>query len=105
MRPLFVPLKTEYFNAFKTGTKTEELRPYGQRWNESTCQIGREVILSKGYGKHERMRGIITAFKRQHASVFGSGYRRAILACYGTLEMDMACIGITDLTPITAQNG
>lgn len=28
MKPLFIPLKTEYYQAFEEGTKTEELRLY-----------------------------------------------------------------------------
>ena len=97
MKPLFVPLKTEYFEAFMSGDKTEELRAYGPRWNERTCQIGREVVLSKGYGKQNRMAGKIWRFKKQHGSLFGSGYRAAILDVFGTLDIDIACISITSL--------
>jgi len=61
MKPLFIPLKTEYFNAFKSGEKFIEYRAYGPRWNEKTCPAGRRVVLSKGYGKHERITGVILA--------------------------------------------
>ena len=94
MKPLFVPLKTEYWQQFRDGTKRDELRLYGQRWNERTCAIGREVTLSKGYGKHGRMIGRVRGFKRQHGSLFGSTYRAAILAVYGTLNVEIACISI-----------
>ena len=47
MKPLFIPLNTEYFEAFADGSKGEELRLYGPRWNEETCKLGREVVLSK----------------------------------------------------------
>lgn len=97
MRPLFIPLKTEFYEAFERGDKTEELRLYGPRWNEGTCLPGRKVVLSKGYGKHARMTGRIHAFKRQHASTFGSTYRESILRLYGTLDVDIACIGIIDI--------
>jgi ASC-1-like (ASCH) protein len=59
MKPLFIPLRSEYFDAFASGKKTCEWRIYGPRWNEKTCTPGREVTLSKGYGKHQRLRGII----------------------------------------------
>lgn len=49
MKPLFVPLKTEWFRAFERGEKTTEFRLYGPRWNESTCIPGRQVTLSHGY--------------------------------------------------------
>lgn len=48
-KPLFIPLKTEYFEAFRLGTKTVELRRYGPMWNERTCTPGRAVTLSHGY--------------------------------------------------------
>jgi len=31
MKPLFIPLKTIYYEAFKDGSKTEELRRYGKK--------------------------------------------------------------------------
>lgn len=62
VKPLFIPLKTESFNAFKDGTKTHELR-IGAKWGHKQCKIGREVILSKGYGKHERLNGVINSFE------------------------------------------
>lgn len=48
-KPLFVPLKTQWFRAFQAGTKKTEYRLYGPRWNESTCVPGRPVTLSHGY--------------------------------------------------------
>lgn len=59
LKPLFIPLKSEYFNAFMVGSKTSEWRLYGPRWNERTCVTGRDVILSKGYGKAHRLSGIV----------------------------------------------
>lgn len=100
MKPLFIPLKTEYFNAFEDGSKTTELRAYGPRWNENTCAIGREVILSKGYGKHQRMKGRVCRFTRQHAALCDSSDRAAIMDVFGTLEIEVACIGISQLEPI-----
>lgn len=99
MVPLFIPLITEYYEAFERGEKSEELRKYGARWNEKTCTPGRKVILSKGYGKHARMKGQIWRFKKQHGSLFGSTYKKDIQACYGTLDIMIACISINNLTP------
>jgi len=100
MKPLFIPLKTEHYEAFECGSKTEELREYGPRWNETTCQAGREVILSKGYGKHKRMKGKIWKFKKQHGSTFGSGYKYQIKQVYGTLNIWIACISVIELEKV-----
>ena len=100
MKPLFIPLKSEYYDQFLSGKKTEELRMYGARFNESTCPPGRNVILSKGYGKSNRLVGRIWKFKKQHGSLFGSTYKQSILDCYGTLDVDIAVISIMDLEPV-----
>ncbi len=62
--PLFIPLAGRYFNAFLDGSKTEEWRLAGPRWGEQTCQIGRRVILSRGYSG-DRVEAEITGFSRQ----------------------------------------
>lgn len=86
-RPLFIPLKTEYFEAFKAGTKDTEYRRHGSRWNEDVCQVGRPVVLSKGYGKSERLSGVITGFEVR--------FLRSddFVACYGKPDW-AACIQI-----------
>ena len=99
-KPLFVPLNTEYFEAFANGKKSEELRKYGKRWNEITCKPGREIVISKGYGKRNRLKGRIWKYKRQHGSLFGSNYKTTIEKVYGTLDIDIACISIIDLVPL-----
>ena len=70
MKPLFIPLKTEFYKLFEAGRKKAELRKYGPRWNEKTCEIGRPVILSKGYGKKFRIAGKIIDFKKKPAREF-----------------------------------
>ena len=62
MKPLFIPLNRKYFEEFKNGRKFVEKRVYGNRWNERTCKVGRPVTLSKGYGKAERLHGVVTLF-------------------------------------------
>lgn len=96
-KPLFIPLKTEFYDRFADGSKTEELRLHGPRWNENTCRIGRAVTLSKGYGKANRMSGRIWKFTRQHGTTFGSTYKKSIEAIYGTLDVWIACISIDGL--------
>jgi hypothetical protein len=64
MKPLFIPLKRKYYEDFETGKKQLEFRPYGPRWNERTCVVGRPVIVSCGYGKQRRLCGIVTYFER-----------------------------------------
>lgn len=62
MKPLFIPLKSEFYDAFADGSKTTEFRPLGPRWNKRTCPVGREVVLSRGYGKAHRMQGTVEDF-------------------------------------------
>lgn len=94
MKPLFIPLKTEYYEQFAQGTKTSEMRIYGDRWNEKTCPVGREVTLSKGYGLGNRLKGRISSFHKFDARGYTAEAQAAILACYGTLEKPIAHIGI-----------
>lgn len=61
MRPLFIPLRRKYFEAFETGGKRVEWRSYGQRWNERTCAIGRSIVLSLGYNGR-RIQGYVVWF-------------------------------------------
>lgn len=62
-KPLFMPLNSAPYEEFVAGTKPYECRIYGTRWNEKNCTVGRKVILSKGYGKKNRLFGIITGFQ------------------------------------------
>ena len=84
-KPLFVPLKSEFYDAFVSWQKIWEYRKYGPRWNEKTCFIGRRVVLSKGYGKQNRSMGTIRGFetKRQTSKEW--------IACYGE-PGEAACI-------------
>lgn len=90
MKPLFIPLKTEWFRAFACGKKTEEFRPLGPRWNPEQCTIGRAVTLSKGYGQWERLAGIIVGFRVEHDTTRIKGWRE----CYGDRPGPVACIKI-----------
>lgn len=94
MNPLFIPLKRQFFNAFRAGTKTEEYRLHGPRWHQGTCTIGRPVVLSLGYGKAHRTHGTITAFRVQHGSTFPLDTRSSLADIYGSIDQDIACITI-----------
>ena len=71
-KPLFIPLKAEYYEAFEDGTKNTEYRKYGPGWNEKTCRVGRAVTLSYGYGKQRRLSGVVTGFKVVNADAHKS---------------------------------
>lgn len=62
-KALFIPLCAGPFDEFKAGTKGEEYRPEGPRWNAEVCRIGRRVVLSRGYGKKHRLQGVIVGYR------------------------------------------
>ena len=96
MKPLFIPLKREYFDAFRLGTKTEEFRPVGPRWNASTCVVGRPVVLSLGYGKSSRLNGLIAGYQESVEPTQTDAWRK----CYGARKGLAACIRVAlDLQP------
>ena len=92
MSALFIPLKSKYYEQFLSGEKRSELRLYGPRWNEKTCFVGREVILSKGYGKANRTRARVILFQKCNANDLGAPYRKAVMDVYGTLDKPIALI-------------
>lgn len=79
MKALFIPLTGRWYDAFAAGTKEEEFRPYGARWNERTCAVGRAVTLSRGYGKKSRLSGEVVGFR-----VVGPEENDAIRSVYPT---------------------
>lgn len=93
-KALFIPLKTAYFNQFEDGSKTDELRAYGKRWNEKTCAVGRRAVISKGYGKQRRLHGVVSGFEVRPGTMFGEPDRTAIKECFGTLLIQIARITV-----------
>jgi hypothetical protein len=67
-RPLFIVLRRQWFDAFSSGSKTDEWRLYGPRWNEDTCRIGRRVVLSLGYTQ-TRLYGAVIGFRVRKATI------------------------------------
>ncbi|MCP3928063.1 MAG: hypothetical protein GY705_03060, partial [Bacteroidetes bacterium] len=97
MKPMFIPLKSQFYYQYKKKKKDTELRLYGNGFNERTCTVGRKVVLSKGYGKHERLTGYIKNFKVKHATLLNKSSRLAIKKCYGNLNVNIACIYIVGI--------
>jgi hypothetical protein len=89
-KPLFIPLKSEFYNAFIHGVKTTEYRRHGPGWNAKTCPVGRRVVLSKGYGKANRVTGVIVGFTVSRAPTTTWAWQ----ACYGLRSGEAACIEI-----------
>lgn len=91
-KPLFIPLKREHFEAFKNGTKPgmEEFRLLGPRWNGTSCYVGRQVILSLGYGKHQRLNGRVVGFRASAEPTLTPAWKD----CYGDRKGMAACIKI-----------
>jgi hypothetical protein len=90
MKPLFIPLKRQFFEEFASGIKKTEYRQYGPRWNEKVCKPGRLVTLSLGYGKQNRMRGVIKAFSKSVVPTRSVAWKE----CYGDKSGVAACITI-----------
>ena len=90
MKPLFIPLKREYFEAFKNGSKVEEFRPEGPRWNSRTCALGRPVVLSLGYGKSNRLNGVVAGYRVSLEPTHTAAWRD----CYGDRKGQAACIRV-----------
>jgi len=88
--PLFIPLKTKYYEAFERGEKDTEYRPRNDRWNATTCRIGRPVVLARGYGKTHRLYGEIVGFSYDTVPSKLPGWT----ACYGNQAGDACCIKI-----------
>jgi hypothetical protein len=90
MSPLFIPLNGEFYDQFIAGTKQEEYRIEGPKWNPKTCPVGRKVLLSRGYGTRHRAKGVITGYRSDKDVANIPGWH----ACYGDKCGPAACIRI-----------
>ncbi|OAM89861.1 hypothetical protein OH491_17490 [Termitidicoccus mucosus] len=97
-KPLFIPLNSEHFIAFEKGQKRTEYRTNGPRWNEHTCRIGREVVLSFGYTKM-RLRGTVVGFRVRKAHEIVNELTNRERETLDTLPGPYACIEISELRP------
>ncbi len=90
MKPVFIPLKRQYFEAFKSGHKKIEYRRIGGQFTLANCFPGREVTLSLGYGTRLRLRGtVIRSWVEHYEQPTG-----AIADCYGTEPIDILAVEI-----------
>ncbi len=97
MKPLFIPLKGEYFDAFVNGDKFFEYRLYGARWNLETCKMKRQVVLSRGYGAKFRADGYIREVHVVRLHSFGADFRERAREMFKLPPGDdpkVICIGI-----------
>lgn len=83
MNPLFLPLNAEHFDAFKAGTKPAEYRILGGKFNQQQIVQGRRVVLSRGYGKKDRMTGIIGQVQIKLFSALNEPLRNILIKIYG----------------------
>ncbi|HAS87998.1 MAG TPA: hypothetical protein DCS48_01630 [Desulfovibrio sp.] len=87
-RPLFMTLKTEHYMPFRSGEKRYEIRPYGARWNEETCRIGRLASVSHGYQKKGRLIRVVTDFKKISGSLLMEADKVAVKAIWGAEALE-----------------
>jgi hypothetical protein len=99
MKNLFVPLKKEYFFAFRDGTKDTEYRIAGKQWNSKTCIIGRKVTLSLGYGNKQRIIMQIKSYEEKASELFGDD--SDVVKCYGRKKLKDKNIAIVKLRECT----
>lgn len=67
-KPLFIPLRKQWFDAFASGEKVEEYRPYGPRWNEKTLWIGRAAVIANGYSGPGRLNRVVAGLRKISAA-------------------------------------
>lgn len=104
-KPLFIPLNGEHFDAFMNGSKDTEYRLHGKRWNSKTCFSGRQAILSRGYGKQNRARGVIHAVHVLPRSLLNTKLQWSLRDIYrlGIGENpEFICIEIWDIERLSA---
>lgn len=88
--PLILHLEKAVFEAFEDEKKDIEHRPYGPRWNEQSCRVGRRVVLSPGVGSRQRLTGTIVGFRTSEAVCKLPSW----VARYGPDPRLVACIQI-----------
>lgn len=95
-KPLFIPLIAEYYDAFKNGTKRQEYRLYGDRWNERVCYPGRAAVLSRGYGKANRLSCFVESFDRKQRCDLPPDIAEVVEYVYKGTTGDVAIITVTE---------
>ena len=99
-KPLFVPLKSQYYYEFKNGTKTRELRRGSdKRWSAKNCRVGRAATLSRGYGKQDRLSATVSAHKVWRVRGLSPRDYAAFVDCYGHGEEFANVIEFENIRP------
>lgn len=93
-KPLFIPLNTKHYEAFEDGSKDTEYRLHGKRWNEVCVWKGRAVTLSKGYGKKNRLYGVVRDVWVTNSVSLRPDVQEAIKEIYGEGIHEIFCIGV-----------
>lgn len=88
-RPIFLPLKRAFFEAFENGEKDTEYRLHGPRWNGSVITPGRAVTLSLGYSGRRR-NGVVKKTWVDTNPKALRGWKE----CYPNSEADAFCFQI-----------
>lgn len=79
-KPLWVPLKAKYFDAFEAGSKTIEYRLYGAQWTEKHIYPGRPAVLGRGYsGRRLRAEVIKLEVRVMSTETYGPNRRLALI--------------------------
>jgi hypothetical protein len=93
----FIPLKKEYFLEFKNRTKNCEYRRYGGRWTEKNFKRGRDIVLSLGYGKKDRIEKMIIDSYRVCSNKLPEKVQKDIYNCYNNKnDIDILVIVVGD---------
>lgn len=93
-KPLFIPLKTKYYEAFCDGTKSIEYRRPKDNFHPKKCLPGRQVTISKGYGKQHRQNGVIKSAILIDAKTLPEDKQTDVLAVYGDIDIKIIAIEI-----------
>lgn len=89
-KPYFCPLKKEFYLKFENGEQDCEIRPNNHRgWNRKNIYPGRELTVSNGYGKKNRLTFKIVGVVATNGSwpdCVPEWHRSACEAIYGEQE-------------------
>ena len=97
-KPLFIPLKTEYYEKFERGEKTKEFRRGSdKRWSAKHCYEGRAAVLSKGYGKQSRLDAVVAKHELLPLYMLAQSNISDFIACYGPDEKTVNVISFKSI--------
>lgn len=97
-KPLLIPTTPADIQALLEGTRNKIFLLNGDRWNATTCFVGRPVFLSKGYGKRG-VNGVISSFEALPVGALDPDSRKLVTDLFGELRpsVKIAVIEISHL--------